>query len=346
VLDPECVEEMVPKISRFANTQNPVQTADFSANDPFHQRIEELSATVWCPGQQHRWFYERARGQYQVEKARHASTPARARRFKETTPPARKFTKTDLAKFLHTWEEKPHLVSQGAQKNFSSLMLRLREEADKDWTPDEAYYRQLVAKAIVFGAAGKVVGEQDFQGYRANIVTYLVAYVAFRSCGLFDLDAVWESQDVSRELRDVFWKWSRPISDVIQGTADGKNVTEWCKKEGCWLAVRRLHQPWPVPLPPELARRHGRARQLDAEQLDRIIRCKRVDASSWRRILSWGEDSDALDAGQVGLVRVLADLAEKSWRAQPTLGDAKQACRVLDLAAQHDLKVEHRESGG
>ena len=30
-----------------------------------------------------------------------------------------KFTKTDLAKFEHAWEQLPHVVSLGAQKNFA-----------------------------------------------------------------------------------------------------------------------------------------------------------------------------------------------------------------------------------
>lgn len=41
------MDEIVPRISTFANTQNKIQVADFSANDPFHRRIEELSRTIW-----------------------------------------------------------------------------------------------------------------------------------------------------------------------------------------------------------------------------------------------------------------------------------------------------------
>ena len=62
------MDEIVPRISTFANTQNKIQVADFSANDPFHRRLEELSRTIWtpsCNGMKPRnWFYERARGQY------------------------------------------------------------------------------------------------------------------------------------------------------------------------------------------------------------------------------------------------------------------------------------------
>ena len=43
------VEEIVPLISRFANSQNKVSEADLRANDPFHVEVESLSRTVWAP---------------------------------------------------------------------------------------------------------------------------------------------------------------------------------------------------------------------------------------------------------------------------------------------------------
>ena len=49
--------EMVSSISRAANRQNTVQLADFSANDPFHQQVEELANTIWLDDGKSRWFY-------------------------------------------------------------------------------------------------------------------------------------------------------------------------------------------------------------------------------------------------------------------------------------------------
>ena len=80
-VNPDSLDELVPQISRYSNTQNKVNEADFAANDSFHVEIERLSQTVWAPGQQFKWFYERARGQYQVAKSRASSTPAKRRQF-------------------------------------------------------------------------------------------------------------------------------------------------------------------------------------------------------------------------------------------------------------------------
>ena len=168
------MDEIVPRISTFANTQNKIQVADFSANDPFHRRIEELSRTIWAPAQggmkPRNWFYERARGQY-ADMLTRESTTKRKKEYKEIHP---LFTKTDLAKYENTWDQLPWQVSEGAQKNFHKFMLRLKER--KGFSPDEIYYQNLIAKAILFRQTEKLVQKlyrlflrySSFVGYRLS----------------------------------------------------------------------------------------------------------------------------------------------------------------------------------
>lgn len=177
ITSPENMNEIVPRISSYANTQNKVQIADFSANDPFHRRIEELSRTIWSPAingmKPVNWFYERARGQY-ADMLSRESTTLRRKQFKETHPV---FTKTDLAKYENTWDQLPYFVSEGAQKNFRRFTLRVNEH--KSILPDEKYYQHLIAKAILFRRTEKLVQLQQYGGYRANIVTYTISFFVF-----------------------------------------------------------------------------------------------------------------------------------------------------------------------
>jgi hypothetical protein len=241
---------MVPKISLFANSQNIIQAADFSANHPFHIAIERLSKVIWCPGERGRWFYERARGQYQVVKSRECLTAAQKRKFEEKTPPPRKFTKTELAKYLNSWDQLPHIVSKGAQKNFINYSLRL-QEYDNDWRPDESFYRELIAKAILFKTVVRIVKQRKFSAYKANVITYLIAYLAYRYSSSFNLLYIWENQKISVELENLLVLWSGKIYMAIINTAHGRNVTEWCKKEECWHAIRNLDLPAHELVPPE-----------------------------------------------------------------------------------------------
>jgi hypothetical protein len=224
--------------------------ADFSANHSFHIEIERLSDTIWCPGEQGRWFYERARGQYQVAKSHAGATAAQKRKFDERTPTLRKFTKTDLAKYVNSWDQLPHVVSRGAQKNFLGFTIDLHNR-EKDWKPDEDWYREFIAKAILFRQAERIARQEKFPAYKANIVTYLIAYLCYRSGSGLSLRRIWDNQQISSELESLLRSWSHQISDAIAATAAGRNVTEWCKKEECWKAIRELDLSLPNPLPSE-----------------------------------------------------------------------------------------------
>ena len=242
VVERDRMDEIVPLISRYANNQNKVSEADFSANDPFHIRIEELSRTIWAPAvdgtqRQTRWFYERALGQYADAKNRE-STPAKQKAFTLAHPTAQKFTKTDLAKFEHTWDQLPHVVSLGAQKNFAKFIVGLAEKNRPE--PDEIYFHHLVAKAILFKNAERIIQDERFGGYRANIVTYTLAYLSYRTDQRIDLNWIWRHQGIPPDLQQMIATLSRKVHQVITTPPDGRNVTEWCKKEACWQAVQRI----------------------------------------------------------------------------------------------------------
>lgn len=249
------LNELVPLISRFANSQNKVNEADFSANDPFHVRVQTLSRTVWAPAaggsqRQTRWFYERARGQYADEKAR-AGTPARMRDFQAMNPTSQRFSKTDLAKFENTWNQLPHVVSFGGQKNFLDFTLRLADEPRGELAQPE--FERMVARAILFRKAEAIVGRMSFGGYRANIVTYTLAYLSYRTEKRIDLDRVWREQGITPALSKAIEEVGGLVHGKIINPPPGrKNVTEWCKKKDCWEAVKQIEYSLTIEFRKEL----------------------------------------------------------------------------------------------
>ena len=124
VVKPEMLKEVVPRISRFANTQNRINEADFFASHPFHIEMEKISRRLTAPPKEgalqgSRWFYERARGQYRDKQA--YMRQAERNRFQLQYPKDQVVLKTDVSKYDLTFECKPYLVSQGAQKAFLSF---------------------------------------------------------------------------------------------------------------------------------------------------------------------------------------------------------------------------------
>lgn len=341
------LDEMVPLISRYANSQNKISEADFSANDPFHVRVQELSRTVWAPAvdgtqRQTRWFYERARGQYSDELAKQ-TTVARKRAFQVIHPTAQKFTKTDLAKYEHTWSQLPHLVSRGAQKNFADFAIRLAERGR--FEPDEAYFQRLVAKGILFRTAEKVVRSMDAGGYRANVVTYTLAYLSHRTAQRIDLDAIWRLQRVSTALLRAIEVTAERVREVIVDSPNGQNVTEWCKREQCWKSVQQLEVALPPAFELELLGRDAPATSVDrgvdntADAGDRelINRITAVDAQRWFELANWAKETGNLQPWQRSLAFSLGKLAAQS--REPSRKQAVQGVKILDQSSQLGFRV-------
>jgi hypothetical protein len=248
----EAEENMISAVSRYANSQNSVRQADLSANRPFHVEIEKLANTIYCPDGTGRWFYERAAGSYNVMLMREGTTPARLRRLKETIPSSRKITKTDLAKFLNAWDQKPHLVSFGSQKNFIEFMKEFDNETGTcPVQPDVTFYKQMIAKVILFKTVQKLV-RPLFQAFQANITTYLVSLISNRLGAQIDLGRIWQQQDVSPQLKQQMQAWAQEVSRILHRSADGRMISEWAKKLECWEAVQSGKYVQTIPNIPEL----------------------------------------------------------------------------------------------
>lgn len=234
--DSESEEVLISSISRFANSQNAVRQADLSANKPFHVEIEKLFTTTYCPDGIGRWFYERAAGSYNVMLAREGTTPARLKKLKDAIPTSRKITKTDLAKYLNAWDQKPDLVSLGAQKNFERFMEAVEDTESTATSPDIQFYKQTIAKVILFKTAHKIVRPM-FPAFQANVAAYLVAVSAKLIGRRLDLERIWQHQDLSQQLKQQLSIWASEVNEILHRSANGRMISEWAKKPECWVTV-------------------------------------------------------------------------------------------------------------
>lgn len=241
VSDPSRIRAIVPKISEYANSQNKIQTADFSSNHPYHRRLEELSRTVWTPvkrGQQRqtKWFYERARGQYLVDRGKE-NTLTFKRNFDAEFPKNQKFEKTDLAKYINTWYQKPYLVSRGIQKNFNEFMEFINKE--KIPLPVQSDFEKITSLAILYKRAEQLINEQkrSYPAYRSYIVAYSLAWISYITDGEIDLNGIWRAQDVPSSIIESLNYIFPIVNQHITNAPGNGNITEWCKKKACWEAL-------------------------------------------------------------------------------------------------------------
>ncbi len=328
VIPSDKVDVVVPRISEYANTQNKVSAADFFSNHPFHLRLEEFSRRLWAPSpegglRETHWFYERARGQYANAQAK--LTPAKIKEFLSKNPRNQMFTKTDLAKFEHSIDMQPHIVSLGAQKNFARFASEIGSKWDKNEKQfHELYFKQLVAKAILFRSLDEsVMGQNWYGGYKANIVTYSLAKLVHMVSDIgkqLNLAQIWTDQKVSSALEEQLLIIAKIVNERIQDTPeDITNVTEWCKREQCWKLIQDLSIPLKKELVAELLDSDEMTElQKDAEKIQKIdngiITQQYVlekGAAYWKQIAEYGLKSKILSPKEMGIIEIACEIPKK-----------------------------------
>lgn len=350
-VEPETASEMVASISRFANSQNAVSEADLFSNSPFHVRLEQISRRVMAPpaeGHQYqtKWFYERARGQW--ENQRNAGTAADAKRFELEYPKRQRLTKTDWAKFAFCWSQRPHEVSKGAQSNFMAYAKVANDLWEKD--PDQigdAYFRTGVGKAIMFNDVREAIlgAEWYATGYLANIVAYAISRFAFELSRQhpnqkYDFEAVWRRQALSQSSRETLLHVAHQMQKVL--TADDRpqaNVTQWAKQPAAWEAAKKAA----VQLPPSIAddllgATEERSRLVDAKRerqidsgLEAASRVLGVAATTWETVVVEGTRAGLLSPTDVALVQLVIK------KSMPSDRQALRLVRVLDRCVQEGI---------
>jgi hypothetical protein len=326
------IDEVVPKISRYANSQTKVSFSDFSANDPFHLELEKISRETWAPNPDQksksltRWFYERARGQYLDDRGRQL-TPARRRLWDQQHPVRQKLTKTLVAKYEMTWQQQPHKVSEGSEKNFAQFSLWLQDHRP---AVDDHYFQRLVAKAILFQTCDRIVAGLEQGGYKANVVTYTVSWLSFLSGQNLDLDSIWRAQSVSTQVAEALELLAvRVWEHLTNPPASARNVSEWSKKLACWEELKQSHvalSGLSGDLIPGAAAdlRNGHTVSSTTAEV------QRVPAVTWTALAAWGDETGKLKYWERGLAQSLADYALQ--RRKPTEKQSKQGLRIYKSA--------------
>lgn len=244
IKDKETKEDLVPRISQFANTQSAVKKSDFGINEPFLQELEQQSRTVWVKNSMNKeiskWFFERTRGQY-LDKAKHTSSFKEEREYYEEYPKAQMFDKTTLAKCVMSWEQEPHVVCKGGEACYTAFFKKMVQTKARF---DEKLYMQTVGKLILFRTIDAYYGKDgiNLAGYKANMVAFTMSVLSKVTNKAIDFESIWYQQSVItpslyNELKgDVTTLYAKllagnksityKVKSVYIGTS-GKKMNKW-----------------------------------------------------------------------------------------------------------------------
>lgn len=346
--DHEQAQELIPKISRGSNSQNKVSDADFFSNHEFNVRMQQISRRIYAPavnGLQYEthWFFERSRGQYDQEQSK--MTTSEKKKYQMQNPKAQKITKTDIAKYQNTWREYPYFVNMGAQKNFSKFATYIVDEWSKDDTQfNELYFRNTVVIAILYNCVDKIVPKQDWyeKGYKANIVVYTLSYFHYLIKKQFvgselNMRYIWDKQRVPDEIEEEFTKLTKFVFDFI--TDDNRpitNVTEWCKKEQCWVLLKSkeyvLNDTISEYLLDKAQQKKAKADGKKEHVLETGIQVQaevvQKGQEYWEKALRWGKEKNLLSDIDISF---LTAATKMNYGRIPS---EKQCQRIVNIASK------------
>lgn len=188
---------------------------------------------------------------------------------------------------------------------------------------------------------------QRFQGFWANIADYTVSYISYISGQRIDLQRIWRTQDTT----DAFDKQAEIVANAVYkyliDECAGVNVTQWCKKEKCWNAIR---DNLGVSLSPELEKeliQLGRRtassvsqgiNSANSKEKQLIEAIQKIDSSIWFGISSWGKQTGNLQSFQNGIAFTLGRYARS--RKEPSRKQANQGLVILQTAVKKGFVMD------
>lgn len=238
--------EFIRNISKYSNSQNKVTSADLNSNHPFYTRMEDFSRKIYAPPAlgktyQEIWFFERARGQY--EQPMMKMTKAKREEYQRVRPKDKKFTKTDLAKYLNSADMKPYYVSWGSEVNAT----KFQEDMEKMWDKDnsiynEIFYKDLIAKAILYKTIDKIISQLEWykenKAYKPQLVTYTfskLVYLAKQHNKILDYKYIWDKQSIpDAYIKDIELIARQVFNTINDPNRSQSNISSYCKQKACW----------------------------------------------------------------------------------------------------------------
>lgn len=355
---PEQYGEVVSRISRYSNTQNKVNDADFSANNPALVVFEKLSRLILTPitsetNMQTYWFFERARGQYKTMRSREGTTKARQTAFDKKYPKSQVFSKVELAKYINAYQEvfdggklviAPHLVVRGNEKNYSQFMANnLPNNENKI---NNVYFEDAIAKCILFKATDKRYGVKpnSIGEMKQVVVPYTISLLNIITGNKLDLYKIWKNQAISIELSDFIYNLMIQVNQFIKDKSPSDNRIEWAKKEECWSLVK--NHSWDFNLkniqadlidennPPKRNTDFDISEEELAQNREIV---KSIPVGLWNEILQWGKDSELLDIAKQTVVSNIAFKLRQNRKISDE--EYQKGVRILDIVAKHNEEL-------
>ena len=208
----------------------------------------------------------------------------------------------------------------------------------------ELYFRQTIALSIIFRYIDKLVSKQAWydKGYKANIVTYTLAYVHYAIQKQYpdsslNLKMIWDRQKLPESLEYELMGVAKFVFDHI--TSEKRpiaNVTEWCKKKECWSTLCAKQYTLSDQIRDCLVERSeikddersGKKDQRLVSGIESQSEVVSYGQKYWERMLIWGKEKKLLSDIDISFIMSATKI---NLGRIPT---DKQSQRILNIRAR------------
>ncbi|NKI26636.1 AIPR family protein [Arenibacter sp. 6A1] len=285
IKDEDKKNEMVPYISRYANSQNKVSELDLTSNNPFLQKLEELSRTTYAidlndRSKQTIWYFERVQGQYR-EALNKEPTKGKQDAFKLKYPTNQKLIKADVAKAMNIFKLMPYHVSKGAQKNYNVFLAEAEKEYKKN-KPTRVLWEDVVANTILFRTTDKLFGRKNQNpigdtNIKSHTVAYTLSLLHKITNNKINLGKIWENQCIDPELEHELknglvyvYKFFTSLNVLL--------ISEAAKAEKTWtLLVDQKEHPFDLGILKKYCSSDSELKKRYDNNIDNVAESKRYN---------------------------------------------------------------------
>lgn len=286
---------LINNISVFSNTQTAIKKSDPPSNLKYYIDLKNISNNVIltnAKGKNYICYFERTAGEYDTELRRNNGTVS----FQTKNPKDKKFNKIELARAINCWQQLPHIVNLGREKNFTAFNNIVKNQL---FDLDEEYFKNAYATIVLFRQIDKLCKKQGLSN-KSCVVSYTLSYISYLSNKKIDLKYIFEHQSLPDDLIEIINDVLPRVHKLIVETPSScPEPRMWARKEELWNKVKNLNLDYNFNCLSNCVEFYpDNEPQMFIENDNNFY-----NALVWRKLLFWNEKKKVLNKSQSNMLK-------------------------------------------
>ena len=274
--------------------------------------------------------------------------------YKIVRPKDKKFTLTDLSKYMNAADMLPHYVSWGGEVNAAHFHNNMVKQWNKDNSVfNELFYKELIGKKIFFSFIENTISDQEWyqekRAYRPQLVAYTYAKLAYEAKKMkkaINFRGIWDLQMVPQTYYKDIALISKVVFDTIYDeNRSTANIETYCKKEECWLIVQKkpytlsddIYEVLITPNDRDVEEIRARKEQKKMTGLANEIGIFQKGTAYWESLISRGLAQSVLNSSEVESLKIAIKYCNGMY-AQLSKAQLNEIFRVEAILNENGIK--------